>query len=545
MYWNKTWLVIVLAFLAFNLLVLNHSISLWDEDEAAYAGFGQQMLATGDWVNPDYQWSTIHRKPPFHFWTVTISFSIFGVNEFALRLPGALAIWLTCFLLWRWGRYVFGEERAGWAAAILSSSVLVPLYGKVAFTDATLLLFQTTAALGLLNYLYKPHWYWNVVFWASVALGVLTKGPPILILVGGLWFWLLVFHPQRRNLVGTHPWIFLPISLLPFGAWMYLSWQRDGGAMLAFLYDFYILKRVGGSVLGQSGPPGYHLVVLLISFFVWIPFLLMAVAQRLKNWRQWQPESIAIAGIMVFGWLFFEAMSSKLPSYALAAQPAWALVIAGAVMQSQPDFPRLFKVGIVFQTVLWLGVVGAAVAAGYWLAGADSLWVSGTLVLVALLAGGYMLRHLWGGHRFAGIYTNLFALSLLTMLFNVVGNVIEPSPIKSIKTMAQQAADWTKEKPNTNLYYTELHIKQKKISFPVYLSRYFGTAHQEVPPDSAITLFRQPQPAVFIIGDGSHFFFDGLQQAGISLAPSQIDSIAWRSTDDQLRLHPFILVKNW
>ena len=96
MFWSRTWLLLVGAFLAFNLLLFNHGVSLWDDDEAAYAGFAQQMRESGDWVNPQFQWAGIHRKPPFHFWTVAISFSLFGVNEFALRLPSVLAVWLTC-----------------------------------------------------------------------------------------------------------------------------------------------------------------------------------------------------------------------------------------------------------------------------------------------------------------------------------------------------------------------------------------------------------------------------------------------------------------
>ena len=67
MLWNRAWLFFAGAFLAFNLLLYNDAISLWDEDEAAYAGFAQQMLDSGDWVNPAYQWSSIHRKPPLHF----------------------------------------------------------------------------------------------------------------------------------------------------------------------------------------------------------------------------------------------------------------------------------------------------------------------------------------------------------------------------------------------------------------------------------------------------------------------------------------------
>src|SRR4030095_12085239 len=268
---NRTWLLLVGAFLVFNSLLFNHDVSLWDDDEAAYAGFAQRMLDSGDWVIPHYQWSRNHRQPPLHVWTVSASFSSLGVNEFALRLPSALAVWLTCASLWWFGRRLFGEDRAAWASIILASSLVVSLLAKVALTDATLLLFQTTAALGLLNYVHQPRWRWNLMLWTSVALGVLVKGPPILILIGGLWAWLLAFHPQRRNRIRTHPWLFLPCALLPVGAWMSLSWARGEGRLLGFLCDWLLVKSVGGSVLRQAGPPGYHFAVLLISFAAWMP----------------------------------------------------------------------------------------------------------------------------------------------------------------------------------------------------------------------------------------------------------------------------------
>ena len=545
MLWNRTWLLFVGAFLAFNLLLFNDAISLWDEDEAAYAGFAQQMLDSGDWVNPAYQWSSIHRKPPLHFWTVAVSFSIFGVNEFALRLPSVLAVWLTCASLWWFGRRLFGEDRAAWAATILASSLVIPLFAKVALTDATLLLFQTTAALGLLNYIHQPNVRWNVLLWTSVALGVLAKGLPVLILIGGLWAWLLVFHPQRRNLLGTHPWLFLPFALLPVAAWMYLSWLRDEGRMLTFLYDWYVVRRVGGNVLGQTGPPGYHLAVLLMSFAAWMPFLWMAIGERLHTWRHaWSPNQIALTGWIVFGWLFFELMSSKSPSYALAAQPAWALAIAPQLCRSVPLFPRAFKAAILLQAAVWLGLVGAVSGFAYWLAGAQSLWPAGMLIVVAAMTGAYMVKHLWQSDRLGGIFSTVFAMSVFTMLIAVVALAVEPSPIRAIKPMVETAYQWAKESKTIPVYYTELHVTQKRKSLAVYLSRRFQS-HRELTPAATVARYLSPAPALFIIGTGGEEFFNALKLRQEDIPQQRLLRIEWLSTDRQYRSYPFWLLRNF
>lgn len=545
MYWNRTWLLFVGAFLVFNSLLFNHDVSLWDDDEAAYAGFAQRMLDSGDWVTPHYQWSRNHRKPPLHVWTVAASFSILGVNEFALRLPSALAVWLTCASLWWFGRRLFGEDRAAWASIILASSLVVPLLAKVALTDATLLLFQTTAVLGLLNYVHQPRWRWNLMLWTSVALGVLVKGPPILILIGGLWAWLLAFHPQRRNLVRTHPWLFLPCALLPVGAWMYLSWTRDEGRLLAFLYDWFVVKRVGGSVLRQTGPPGYHLAVLLISFAAWMPFLWMAIGERIHTWRRpWSPNHIALTGWLVFGWLFFELMPSKLPSYALAAHPAWALAIASQLCRRVPLFPRAFKAAILLQVVVWLGIVGALSGFGYWLTGAQSLWSVGMLVVVAATTGVCMAKHLWQSHRLGGIYSVIFAMSVSTMLITVVASVVEHSPIKAIKPMVETAYQWAKESNAVPVYYTDLRAQQRRISLLVYLSRRFRS-NEQLTLDAAVARYLSPAPALFIIGSRGDGFLEALRSRREDISQQRLRQFEWRSPDHQLRSYPFWLLRNF
>ena len=545
MRWNRTGLLVIGVFLAFNLLFLNQTFSLWDDDEAAYAGFAQQMLRSGDWVNLDYQWSSVHRKPPLHIWTVAISFRILGENEFALRLPSAVAVWLTCASVWWFGRRPFGEDRAAWAAVILASSFVLPVFGKVALTDATLLLFQTTAALGLLNHIHQPRARWNALLWTSVALGALAKGPPVLILIGGLWAWLLAFHPQRRNLLGTQPWLFLPCALLPLGAWLYLSWQRDGGGLVAFLYDWYVRRRIGGNVLGHSGPPGYHLVVLLLSFAGWMPFLAMAVGERVRAWRRaWSPNQIALAGWMVFGWLFFEVMSSKTPSYALAAQPAWALAIAPQVCRAVPPFPRAFRAAVVLQTAVWLGLLGSVSAFAYRLIGAQSLWPVGLLLAVAAVTGTWAVTSLWRWRPLGSLYSVAFAMTFVAMLTNVAAAAVEPSRIKSTRRMVATAFQWAHESGAVPVYYTGLDVQQKRPALAVYLSRRFRS-HSEVIPAVAVERYFSPEPALFIVGTRAEEVFRALGSRQPGMPTARLQRVDWLSTNDRLRSHPFWLLRNF
>ncbi len=315
------WLLVIAG-----LLIGNASTAVWDQDEAAYAGFGRTMLLTGDWVTPSFPYSQPHRKPPLQFWAIAGSYALLGINEFALRLPGVLSVLLSGALLaWR-GSFLVGRNAARLGGLVLVSSLSVLGLGKIAFVDALLLLCQTVAALAMLRGITSPNWRSTVVLWIAVAAGLLAKGPPILILVGGMFLTLLVLHPWRWNLVHLHPWFGLPLACMPLFVWGWLSWQADPRLIL-FLIEWYVLRRVGGSVFGQFGVPGTHFALMFLCLMPWTPFILLALKHVWTGLRRRQHMSVALAAWLIGGWLLWEIPASKLPTYPLGGYPAMALLI--------------------------------------------------------------------------------------------------------------------------------------------------------------------------------------------------------------------------
>jgi 4-amino-4-deoxy-L-arabinose transferase-like glycosyltransferase len=176
---NFKWGILVLVLLI--LFGYNSYISLWDQDEAAYAGFAMQMLNTGDWIEPQFFWSEIHRKTPLYFWWVGLNFKLFCVNHFALRLSSVLSVLITLSVLYFLAKKKFGESIGFLACAILAGSFLIVPMAKIAVTDATLLACSTLAVYFLDRVLTAAKLKDVVLFWVFVALGLLTKGPPILL----------------------------------------------------------------------------------------------------------------------------------------------------------------------------------------------------------------------------------------------------------------------------------------------------------------------------------------------------------------------------
>jgi 4-amino-4-deoxy-L-arabinose transferase-like glycosyltransferase len=384
------WLLIT-ALVIVNAFVRNASTPLWDQDEAAYAGFARRMIETGNWVVPEFMWSEPHRKPPFLFWSIAVSFKLFGESEFSLRLPTTLATLATYASLWWLGRPLLGERTARLGALVLATSLLVPNLGKIAFTDSWLLLFDTLAALSLWQAIEKPAWRWTLLFWSSVALGLLTKGPPILILSGGLFAWLLLVHPKRRSLWRLHPWFGLPLALLPLLAWGRMAWVQTNGALIRWMIDWYILHRAaGGTVFGQVGPPGYHLLVMLVGLLPWSLLLWSALARLRERWSD--PSGRFLIGWLLFGWIVWELTPSKLPAYAIGGYPAMALLLGDEVrrLDSAAWLKRSIRAGV--WTAGVLSAVFAIAAIGFVLHFAlGNVALASTAIIASIAAGATLL----------------------------------------------------------------------------------------------------------------------------------------------------------
>lgn len=551
---NKRFLFIVFAVFLFNCFMLSDG-ALWDEDEAAYGGFAYTMAESGNWAIPEFPWSSIHRKTPLHFWEIALSFKIFGPTEFALRLPGILAIIGTVLAVFGLGRRIFGQQTALAAAIILGSTLFIPVLTKNALTDSSLLLWETVALLSLLNFLKTPHWLWNSLFWFSVSMGLLVKGPPILILVGGLWVFLFIFLPAKRAiLIKTHPWLYGLIALLPLAAWLGICWQKDGGIFVTFLWDWYVVKRVGGSVLGQTGFPGYHLLVLVLSFLPWLTFFPSSLAALWRLVKQRDEVAIFLAGWLVFGWFFYEAMSSKLPTYSIAAQPAIAILIARQILATERN-DYAFKSWDRGMAILYLFIslilTLTIIMGAYWLKSqlptvgdiilkaipvASLLWITAFIAVV----GVYMdteVRH--------SIYTIAMVSCGLGFTFLACLSVlplIEKTPIKATRNVVWEARKMAGDNDTCVVFLPNVGMRQPSVAFYVYQlfgkKRAFYSA-----PEPAFNSFLSQVPKVLITDETNRNLLEArFKEQGRQFTLEQ--RVEWWDTDGNLAKVNFYIIRN-
>lgn len=459
------------AFFVFVILtafIHNGSISIWDQDEGAYALFGNVMLKTNNWVVPHAMWSEIHRKPPLHFWNIALSYKLFGVNEFALRFTAAVFTLLTYLLIFLGGGALFGRKQGFTAAVILSTSVLVPVLAKVSVVDSTLLFFTTLCAVSILFVLLQRKKIFVLVFWISFAAALLTKGPPVIIFTTIFGAVLLLLHPQRKNLLLFHPWFFLPLSIIPFAYWCHLTTLNDGGVFLKWMYDWYILKRINGSVLGQTGPPGVHLLLIVVFFFPYLMFIPGAFYTTAKNFFKDKEHALIFGAWFFAGWFIYELSPSKLPSYVLAAHIPFVFMLAQRINSNETPKKVFAIIHFVLQILIAVTIVCASLYLKLPLPQKIVFAGIGISLLLITLRSIYLHQH---GNVLKGVFGYAIVLQVLVW-------VVALPVIDEFKNCNKRlAASLENESKECSVLIG--NSRWEPPSLPFYLSRHFENIKEE------------------------------------------------------------------
>src|SRR5437868_1068890 len=82
--------------------------TLWDADEGVNATTAYEMRESGNWIIPTFNAELRSHKPALLYWLQIAAYQVFGVTEFAARLPSALAALLSLLLAYELGRGLFG-----------------------------------------------------------------------------------------------------------------------------------------------------------------------------------------------------------------------------------------------------------------------------------------------------------------------------------------------------------------------------------------------------------------------------------------------------
>ena len=326
---------------------------LFDWDEGAFSEATREMLTSGDWISITLNGVPRYDKPVLIHWLQAASVSLLGTNEFAFRLPSALAASAWVMVVYSFGRTFF-NHRVGWFAAwIAIASLPVCLIGRAATADAWLNLMLTTCMYTALRFHRDEKMRWLYMTFAFSALGFLTKGPiAVLVPVAVTLIHCILL---RRAGVWLHN-VFNPIGILIFSVitipWYALQTAQEGRAFIDGFFLLHNIERFQGPMQGHAGSLLYYAPIILMSVF---PFTAIAIVVLIRIRSYWQDQTSRFLLLwFIFVVSFFSLSGTKLPHYVLYGLPG-LFVLMAKELESFKSYRWVFApAAVIFGLLLFL-----------------------------------------------------------------------------------------------------------------------------------------------------------------------------------------------
>ena len=310
----------------------------WDADEGVNAEASREMLEAGTLITPLFNFELRTAKPIMIYWLQMASYTAFGVNEIAARLPSVLAGLLTVLILYELARNMFGPSTGLLAGIVLSSAIEFCLLSQSATTDSALLAFTMLSFYFFWIGSRDGRRSWFIPCGMACGLAVLTKGPVGLVLPFATIVLYLLWNRELRRLCDRRfIWGIAAFTLVAAPWYVLVALETKGVWIKQFIGQENVARFLEPQER-HSGPFFFHLGSILLLFAPWSVFLLVAIRNAAVESRKRQEvtnEEVdnRRACRFLFCWLatylvFFSIAATKLPNYILPTFPPLAILTA-------------------------------------------------------------------------------------------------------------------------------------------------------------------------------------------------------------------------
>jgi 4-amino-4-deoxy-L-arabinose transferase-like glycosyltransferase len=313
--------------------------AIGDSDEGFYAEAGREMVESGDWLTPHYNYELRFQKPILFYWLVSSSYVVGGFGEAQARFWSALAgIGLALVTLVA-GRRLFDEATGLLAGAIVATSFGYFSIGRLALPDLPLAFFITLSILAALAGTVDDEpraSRWLLLAGIAVGLGFLTKGPVALVVAALVLLPIWVLERRRFRLTLAQA-IAVCLVALAVGAPWYVAMTLVHGK--SYLDSFFVgdnVERFATSRYNDPRPPWFYLPIVAGGMLPWTPVAAVALP-RLWAWGRTRPaparETVRLLIWAFLPLLFFTVSIGKQPRYILPILPPLALLLAREIQE--------------------------------------------------------------------------------------------------------------------------------------------------------------------------------------------------------------------
>jgi 4-amino-4-deoxy-L-arabinose transferase-like glycosyltransferase len=358
--YRQTSLLLFVSLIIFFLVSTISPPALMDDVDSVTANIARTMVETGDWVTPRLNGIAYFEKPALRFWIVAVSYLIFGIHDWAARIPIALSAMLLCWLVSRIGRWAFDDRVGTLAGLVLGTSVGLFLFTRILLPDVVLTLTTTLAMWAFIRALDDAETQprrWATTLAVSLGLGFMLKGLIAFVIPVGAGLVYLVFTKQLftwrvwqriRPFTGTliiaaicAPWIVL--SMVNNPPYFDFTMQSEPGKYHGFFWFFFLNEHLF-RYLNRRYPRDYNTVPRvafwlyhLLWLFPWSVYFPFVTRLSFKPTDRAGRLCLLCLGWIGFTLVFF-TFSTTQEYYSMPCYPAFALLLGAAMSKSRGEW---------------------------------------------------------------------------------------------------------------------------------------------------------------------------------------------------------------
>jgi 4-amino-4-deoxy-L-arabinose transferase-like glycosyltransferase len=468
--------LLLLALLTFFLGLGRPAIG--DTDEGFYAESAREMVESGDWLTPHFNYDDRWQKPVLYYWGAAALYLVTGPSEWSARFWSALSGVGLVMLTWMAARRLLRREDAAFlAGAIVATSYGYFFIARQALPDLPLTFFITLTIWLTL----ERRWLWAGV---AAGLGFLTKGPVALlipaIVVVPIW-WRERAWPRVPDLMYA-----ACVAALVGLPW-YVAMTATHGT--AYLQSFFVgdnLERFATSRFNGPRFVLYYVPIVIGGILPWSAYLLWLPWRRGIAVLRRQAQLTAAEWQLVFWTLaplvFYTLSVGKQPRYILPVLPPMAMLLAGSMTRRiapQGDDAPLGTRGLAAATWTTAAMLIAVAilllrARSLFLTAYPALTVAGIAAIFAAAAAVAFIAMTRRWHALPMTMTGAGAVALLSLQFGAMAGV-RPEPVEEMAALvranhgAEPIGEYQVFVRNLGFYtgtrQTELYDESQAVSF--------------------------------------------------------------------------------
>jgi 4-amino-4-deoxy-L-arabinose transferase-like glycosyltransferase len=351
--WNVSLIVVLVAAAIIYLTSILSPPSLMDDVDAVQAQIARTMLTSGDWVTARIDGVVYFEKSPLVYWLMAIAYKVFGIHDWAARIPIALSAIGLAWLTAAFGRWAFGVRAGFYAGLVMATCIGLWLFTRILIPDVMLTFTIALAMWAFLRALDDEEKHpraWAYVLWANLALGFLLKSlvGVVFPIAAGLLFLLCTRQLFRWSAwKRLHPFTGLAIFFLIAAPWHILATVRNppyfawtmksmAGHYHGFLW-FYFINEQLLRFLNLRYPRDYNTVprlwfwlfhlIWLFPWSVYLPAVAKLSFKPIDRAGRTRLLALCWTGFI----LVFFTFSTTQEYYSMPCYPALALLLGSAM----------------------------------------------------------------------------------------------------------------------------------------------------------------------------------------------------------------------